>query len=262
MLEVIDKGSESEAHPAPLLFVHGAWHGAWCWDEHFLDYFADQGYRALAVSLRGHGKSPAVRRMHFCRVADLVADVDAVAGALSSRPVVIGHSLGGFVVQKYLETHDAPAAVLIASAPPRGARGFMAREMKRRPWSSLRTTVTTKSLHAFDTPERAREYFFSASTAEPDVSRYAARLQEEFTGGITVDTVLVNLPKPHRITAPMLVLGAECDGCFTHEEVHATARAYGTQAQLFPEMGHNMMLEPGWSAVAKRIDDWLSARAL
>lgn len=58
MLEVVDKGSCTEAHPVPLLFVHGAWHAAWCWDVHFLDHFADRGYRALAVSLRGHGGSP------------------------------------------------------------------------------------------------------------------------------------------------------------------------------------------------------------
>ena len=63
MLEVIDKGSCSEAHQVPLLFVHGAWHAAWCWDEHFFDYFADKGYRALAVSLRGHGGSPARQRI-------------------------------------------------------------------------------------------------------------------------------------------------------------------------------------------------------
>jgi pimeloyl-ACP methyl ester carboxylesterase len=50
MLEVIDKGRCTDAHPVPLLFVHGAWHGAWCWDEHFLDLFADKGYRALAVN--------------------------------------------------------------------------------------------------------------------------------------------------------------------------------------------------------------------
>jgi hypothetical protein len=30
MLEVIDKGSCSDAHPVLLLFVHGGWHGAWC----------------------------------------------------------------------------------------------------------------------------------------------------------------------------------------------------------------------------------------
>jgi len=37
VLEVIEKGQCTETHPVPLLFVHGAWHGAWCWDEHFLD---------------------------------------------------------------------------------------------------------------------------------------------------------------------------------------------------------------------------------
>src|SRR5215813_5709991 len=64
MLEVIDKGSCTEAHPVPLLFVHGGWHGAWCWDDHFLDFFADAGYRAVALSLRGHGASPTPKPLH------------------------------------------------------------------------------------------------------------------------------------------------------------------------------------------------------
>jgi pimeloyl-ACP methyl ester carboxylesterase len=55
VLEVIEKGSVSEAHPVPLLFVHGAWHAAWCWDENFLSFFGDKGYRAVALSFRGHG---------------------------------------------------------------------------------------------------------------------------------------------------------------------------------------------------------------
>jgi pimeloyl-ACP methyl ester carboxylesterase len=54
MLEVIDKGSSTESHPAPLLFVHGGCLSAWCWDDHFLDFFADNGYRAIALNLRGH----------------------------------------------------------------------------------------------------------------------------------------------------------------------------------------------------------------
>ena len=57
MLEVIDKGSATDSHPVPLLFVHGAWHAAWCWDENFLGFFADKGYRAVALSLRNHGSS-------------------------------------------------------------------------------------------------------------------------------------------------------------------------------------------------------------
>ena len=59
------------------------------------------------------------------------------------------------------------------------------------------------------------------------------------------------------VTTPLLVLGAESDGCITQEEVRATARAYRTEAEIFPNMGHNMMVEPGWEAVAQRIHTWL-----
>ena len=81
MLEVIDTGPGSDPATPPLLFVHGAWHGAWCWERYFLGFFADQGYRCVAVSLRGHGNSPAPRRMQFCSMVDLVDDVASVAGA-------------------------------------------------------------------------------------------------------------------------------------------------------------------------------------
>ena len=69
--------------------------------------------------------------------------------------------------------------------------------------------------------------------------------------------VRLDLPEPERVTTPLLVLGAEHDGCFTQEEFRATARAYRTEAEIFPNMGHNMVLEPGWEAVAQRIDTWL-----
>ena len=81
MLEVIDKGSCSESHPAPLLFVHGAWHAAWCWDENFLGFFADKGYRAVALSLRNHGNSDK-NNLRTSSVADLVSDVASVANDL------------------------------------------------------------------------------------------------------------------------------------------------------------------------------------
>src|ERR1039457_4121859 len=119
-LEIISKYPAGNSHSTPLLFVHGAWHGAWCWDEHYLDYFAQKGFEAHAVSLRGHGLSDGHKSLKWARIADYVSDVAIAARQLPSAPVVIGHSMGGFVVQKYLETHFAPAAVLLASAPTRG----------------------------------------------------------------------------------------------------------------------------------------------
>jgi alpha-beta hydrolase superfamily lysophospholipase len=48
----------------------------------------------------------------------------------------------------------------------------------------------------------------------------------------------------------------------TNAEVRATARAYRTEAEFFPGMGHNMMLEPGRAPVAQRIHAWLQTRDL
>ena len=70
----------------------------WCWDEHFLDFFTDKGYHALAPSLRGHDGSPISKRLRKSSIADYVDDVCSVADNLPTAPVLIGHSMGGFIV--------------------------------------------------------------------------------------------------------------------------------------------------------------------
>lgn len=261
VLEVIDKGCVSEDHPVPLLFVHGAWHAAWCWNEHFLGYFADHGYRALAVSFRGHGASGIDKPLRDCTVDDYVADIASVADSLPVPPVVIGHSMGGLIVQKYLETNTAPAGVLMASIPPQGNVGSSLRWLRRRPGQAVKMAITGKSLRYINTPEQAREKFFSANTPEDVVADCAARLQED-SSRVSIDCLVLRLPRPERVTTPLLVLGADQDGAHTRKEVEATARAYRTEAEFFPDMGHNMMLEPGWEAVAERIHGWLGDQGL
>jgi pimeloyl-ACP methyl ester carboxylesterase len=261
VLEVIEKGCVSEAHPVPLLFVHGAWHAAWCWDENFLSFFADLNYRAVALSFRGHGESSINKRLWACSVADYVRDVSSVAERLPSAPVVIGHSMGGLIVQKYLEKHVAPAGVLMTSIPPQGNLGNAVRWIRQHPSHFAKMTFTGKALPYINPPGLARERFFSPHTPEADVRKYAARLQED-SSRIGIDCLLLRLPRPKRVTAPMLVLGADEDGAHTRNEILATARAYGTKAEFFPDMGHNMMLEPGWVAVADRIDSWLGTHGL
>ena len=262
MFEVIDKGSATESHPVPLLFVHGAWHAAWCWDENFLDFFADKGFRAVAVSLRGHGGSQVPRSVRTS-MADYVDDVALVAKGLPSPPVMIAHSMGGFVVQHYLQSYAAPAAVLMASTPPQGSIKYVMRQFKRDPWRAILTYMSGKSLRLVGgTPALARENFFSAQTPEDLVARYAARLQEERGAKWAFDQMFLSRPTPERVTTPMLVLGGECDGSITQAEVRATAQAYRTDAEFFPGVAHDMMLEPGWQAVAERIDGWLTGRGL
>ena len=67
-LEVVARnGSGASVHP-PLLFVHG------CWAEHFLEFFADRGFDAYALSLRGPGGSGGREQLRWTSVADCADD--------------------------------------------------------------------------------------------------------------------------------------------------------------------------------------------
>ena len=115
--------------------------------------------------------------------------------------------------------------------------------------------------HGFNTPRLARKWFYSAATPEADVARYAAMIGNE-SQRVALDTVRQNALRPERVTTPFLVLGAALDACITESEVHDTARAYGTEPEIIAGIGHNMMLDTGWAAVAERIHSWLGGRGL
>jgi pimeloyl-ACP methyl ester carboxylesterase len=62
------------------------------------------------------------------------------------------------------------------------------------------------------------------------------------------------------IDCPMLVLGGEFDQTVPAEAVVETGKAYGAVVQIFPGVGHNLMLEPTWQEVARCIDHWVQTR--
>ena len=262
MLEVIDKGLATELHPIPLLFVHGGAHSAWCWDEHFLDFFAYKGYRAVALSFRGHGGSAISTPLNSCSIADYVDDVSQVVDQLATMPVLVGHSMGGFVVQKFLESRTAPAAVLMASVPPRSYSATHLRTALRYPWPVMKVTLNRDPVKIYNGPARVREILFSKQTPEATVEKCYSRLDAESFRVMGVDMALLHRVRPERVKTPLLVLGGEHDGHFNQKAFRDTARAYNTAPEIFPQMGHNMMLEPGWQAVAERIDGWLASQGL
>ncbi|QLL09168.1 alpha/beta hydrolase [Mycobacterium vicinigordonae] len=257
MLELIDRGSATDSHPTPLLFVHGGWHGAWCW-ENFLNYFADAGFRAVAMSLRGHGASPTDRPLEKVGIADYIADVGSVADQLGGAPVLIGHSLGGYTVQRYLEDRAAPAAVLVGSLPPQGVLGAAMRVWRRRPQMTIKSFNDPTLVRFLGSAALAREYLFCASTPEEIVESCWNQAGPESIRAAMLDPMFRRV-RTRQVTTPTLVLGALHDGFVSRRAVRATARAYRTEPEFF-DMGHNMMLEPGWPDVAARIHRWLETR--
>jgi len=256
-LEVLKEEAISDVRPTPILFIHGMGHAAWCWAEHFLPYFAQHGYISYALNLRGHGNSEGQERLRWTSLADYVSDVNQVISQMERPPVLVGHSMGGMIIQKYLESNRAPAAVMLASLPPKGMIAATVRLAFRYPLALLKVNLTMKAYHMFAAPQRARELLFSADMPEEKVKYYHSLLQNE-SYRFYLDMLGLNLPRPKRVKTPMLVMGGADDRSLLRREIEATAQAYGTRAEFFPNMAHDMMLEDGWQTVADRILDWLN----
>ncbi|MCB1542919.1 MAG: alpha/beta fold hydrolase [Rhodoblastus sp.] len=255
-LELISRLPAGTAHQTPLLFVHGAWHGAWCWDEYFLPYFAERGFAAHALSLRNHGASDVSGSLRFKRIRDYVDDVAAIAAGFDRPPAIIAHSMGGFVAQHYLARHAAPAAVLLASVPPGGVWRTTLKLAGRHPLAFLKANATWSLYPFIATPALAKEAFFSQDMNEAQMQAHWARLTDESWLAF-LDMLAFDLPRPTAVNSPMLVLGGGRDTIFSPEDVRTTARAYGMEAEIFPGVAHDMMLEKDWRAVASRAADWL-----
>jgi pimeloyl-ACP methyl ester carboxylesterase len=258
-LEMISKYPTGMGHPTPLLFIHGMMHGAWCWAVHFLNYFAQNGFAAHAVNLRGHGGSEGREHLRWTRIAHFVQDLATAVGQLPRSPFLIGHSMGGYVIQKYLEDHDAPGAVLLSSPPPAGLLGTALRIARRRPLVFAQVNLTLSLQPVIATPQLARESFFSPDFPEEELKVYWRQMQDESYRAF-LDMVAFDLPHPSRVHTPLLVLGAERDNMLTPRAITATARAYHTTAEIIPGVAHNSMLELAWRRVAERILSWVNDR--
>ena len=51
--KVTTKNDDDSQSKPPLLFLHGSFHSAWCWEEHYFPHFEQLGYNCYAMSMRG-----------------------------------------------------------------------------------------------------------------------------------------------------------------------------------------------------------------
>jgi pimeloyl-ACP methyl ester carboxylesterase len=233
-----------------ILFVHGAGHAAWCWEDHFTDWFEARGYTVAAPDLPHHGHLDR-RGVMSTPLRKYLDAVGRAAAGLEPPLVIVGHSLGGFVVQKYLEQADADLAVLLAPSPlgfPGSPLLFGWRVASRHPVLFLKILATGR---VTDRPEVTREFFFTPETPSEIVERCYSRMQPE-----SIRFLLDAMPPlhPERVRTPVVVVGARGDPMVpVPKDIATTGRMYHTTPRIVPG-GHNMMLDTAWEQVAGTIE--------
>ncbi len=256
----------AERHAAPLLFVHGTGQGAWCWEEHFLPFFAAHGYRAAALDLRGHGASEGRADLMRFRLADYVDDVAQVATDLHTQaghaPVLLGHSLGGAVVQHIVDDERIPLAAAVLLAPiPRGKGWQISSKAALKAFGLrrlLRMTLTKQNALMYETPAVMQRAFFAPDTPPAVAAAYWPRFQPESWMQGDVGRFATTVPRQHPAIPMLVVAGAE-DAVFPPQAQEITADYYQADCRIVPGVGHEMMLDQHWESAAQVILEWLDA---
>jgi non-heme chloroperoxidase len=256
-LEVRSRLPSAPSSKPPLLFVHGGYCDAWCWDPHFLPWFARRGHAAFALSLRGHGESAGRDLMWMAGLDDYAADVERVAAQLPAPPILVGHSMGAAIVERLVATRPVRAAALLAAIPPMGLVPVAT-------WLAAEWPDTLLHLAMLD-PMRlskqvlaALEPFYFSDRMDRALLREALHhINGESPRALLDLSLRLHWSLPERRPPPMLVLGARGDRICRVEDVEATARHHDVAPSLVPGLAHMLMLEPEWKLVAEAVADWI-----
>lgn len=228
-----------------LLFVHGAFHGAWCF-AFYLDYLERQGVAAAAVDLRGHGALASEGLAPTVGMRDMAADVVEICRAVGRPVVIAGHSLGAGVAGLVAGQYETRGTVLLAPTPPNGV-GENCR---------LPTFPADALVQPPDAAQGARRFFINHK--QDEVAGLCALLNAESPTWLN-DRRLREVPVDRAsISGPALCIAAGRDDLDLHPHGldYATARFFDAEYHFLRRSGHCFMLEHDWQKSTDIVLGW------
>jgi 8-oxo-dGTP pyrophosphatase MutT (NUDIX family)/esterase/lipase len=264
-------GGDPDVSRGDMLMVHGVGCTGAGWDR-MAKAFSVRGWAVSAPTLKAdlRVKSDPAPALAQLTLGDYVDEAERWARAIESRtgrpPVLVGHSMGGLIVQKLLERGVGRAGVLLTPAAPAGAGGPVKLSVIFTFANILLTPkAQTKSHKVWRTG-----FDWGVLNCVPK-ARHAAIYAEavydsgrvyEALGRPETDPERTAFIDAGRIAAPMLIIAAGKDRTVPLTSVAATARKYaqsGADYLQYPDNGHWIIDEPGTDRVIDDIDTWLSA---
>lgn len=260
-LEIRSRLPARESNRPPLLFVHGGYCDAWCWEPYFLPWFAARGYSAYALSLRGHGASAGAETLFISGLADYEADVEYAAAKLSEPPILIGHSMGAAVVELIVARRPVRGAALLAPIPPAGLLSVATRLATRHPDYLMQMSNFDPARLSAAVLETLRPFYFGDDVDPRLLAEATRHLNRESPRALFDLSLRLHWALPQSAPPPLFVLGAEGDRICLPGDVRATAQHHGVDAVISPGLAHMLMLEPGYETAAQAMLKWLRTLA-
>jgi pimeloyl-ACP methyl ester carboxylesterase len=255
------KGSSPEM-AKDIVMLHGANEGGWCFDR-FEGVFETLGFTCHAPDLIGHGSdaTDAKTRLVGVSMGDYLAQLRTLLKTFAAPPVLLGHSMGGILVQQLAVEGLARALILVAPAPRAGILPATDSEkqlgqnmMSLGPfWNTVINPDfdLAKSLTLNRVPEAEQRSVFDKFGPESGLAFFQMFFwMFDKTNATAVDTKAVR--------CPVLCLIGKDDKIVSPASARITVSAYpGSTFWQLDDHGHMLILEPGAEDIARRIAGWI-----
>jgi len=161
---------------APILLIHGAWHGAWCWDR-LIPVLTARGRKAVAIDLPGGGDD----QTPLAEVTlDLYAQrvVEALE-ALDEPAILVGHSMGGLSITEAAERAPERVAKLVylCAFIPRDGETLLSLAGESDPADVAMETIFSDDGLSITVADETIKPAFYADCSDQDVAFAKARLR-------------------------------------------------------------------------------------
>ncbi|KAG7362993.1 hydrolase or acyltransferase [Nitzschia inconspicua] len=291
-----------KADKPPLIFLHGSFHGAWCWQEHYIPYFVDQGFPCIALSWRGTGGTSAGEGVKKIKILEHCQDLQGLLDLLPTilgrddrpKPILVSHSMAGIYVMKFLEEcwkegkkpRDLFAGIaLLCSTPPSGNGKATMRVLKRSLRDAYKITVGFVLKKVNTDATICRLCFFGGNpkvledgtiddlgVSDDDIARYQSYFERDSQAVLDVVDLSKNLPSKLvdsggqspfvKDLPPSIVIGAADDFVVDKIGVEESCRYFGLDQPVFVDSPHDVMLTQKWQNGANALLTWIEKDVL
>jgi non-heme chloroperoxidase len=265
-----------ESAGTPVVFIHGLWLHADSWGP-WVDRFRQEGYDPSAPGWPGDSDTIQETREHPERVADfgiqeVVDHYAGIIGKLDAKPIVIGHSFGGLVVQRLLGEDMAAAAVAIDAAPIKGVVYLPASALRvasvalRKPANRKRAVALTRQQFRYGfgnaLPEKESDDLYDRwtipSPGRPLFEDASANLSRHSPAKVNTENAM---------RGPLLLIAGGKDHTVPSAITRSTLKQYRKSAAVtdykeFHDRGHSLALDSRWPEVADYVLGWLKRHSL
>ncbi len=248
-----------------IVFIHGMYMNSLCW-EHWVAHFQAKGYTCLAPDwpgrnlpievLRKQHPDPALGQLTLSKVVNHYVDT---INALDEKPIIIGHSMGGLIVQMLLQKGLAAAAIAIDSAPPMGVFTTKWSFLKSN-WPHITPFVAQGSPIAM-TFERFQYTFVNDYSLAEQKAAYDRYVVPE-SRRVPRESLMasIDFKKPH---APLLLVAGAADHIIPASLNKSNQMKYKSETSVtdfkeFAGRTHFIVGQKNWQEVADYILVWLA----